>query len=534
MEVIVFTEFTSLKKALRLVVVAVAIGVLVLQVAAAPVQPGWTMAGQNVINWRYQPFEDTISRDNVGKLAPKWVFTTAGDVSATPSVSDGAVYVPDWAGYLYKLNAATGAVIWQVNLSTLTGIPGEISRSTPTLAGSTLLVGTQRGALMLAFNKDTGALLWRTQMDAHPFAVITQSPSVLNGVAYVGVSSIEEAIAGVVPGYVCCTFRGSISAFNVATGQIIWKTYTTLDNGGAPDQYSGASVWGSTPVIDTKRGSLFITTGNNYNVPQAVKDCQTATPNAVCDAAGNYFDAILSLNLTTGAVNWATKLGGYDAWNVACLFGGINCPTPAGPDFDFGQGAMLIPTEIKGKNQDVLAAGQKSGVFWGLNPNTGAVLWATQAGPGGTLGGLEWGSATDGKRIYYAIANSYGLPFTLVNGQAVTGGLWGALDPANGKVLWQTADPNGFANNGIDPGAVSVANGVVYAGSLARPATSPTFFALNAANGKIMWSYVSGGSVNSGAAIVNGTVYWGSGYSNFGLGSPNNKFYAFGLPKSNH
>ena len=163
-----------------------------------------------------------------------------------------------------------------------------------------------------------------------------------------------------------------------------------------------------------------------------------------------------------------TKLGGYDAWNVACFFGGINCPTPAGPDFDFGQGAMLIPTKINGQAQDVLAAGQKSGVFWGINPNTGAVIW-------------------------------------------------------------QTADPNCFADNGIDPGAVSVANGVVYAGSLARPATAPTFFALNAANGKIKWQYASGGSVNSGAAIVDGIVYWGSGYSNFGLGSANNKFYAFGL-----
>jgi polyvinyl alcohol dehydrogenase (cytochrome) len=61
------------------------------------------------------------------------------------------------------------------------------------------------------------------------------------------------------------------------------------------------------------------------------------------------------------------------------------------------------------------------------------------------------------------------------------------------------------------------------------PASLPTFFALDAATGQIKWQFVSGGSVNSGAAIVNGVVYWGSGYSNFGLGSANNKFYAFGL-----
>ena len=100
-----------------------------------------------------------------------------------------------------------------------------------------------------------------------------------------------------------------------------------------------------------------------------------------------------------------------------------------------------------------------------------------------------------------------------------------AMDAATGQILWQTADPTG----GIDPGAVSAANGVVYAGSLQSDPTKPTFFALDAATGQIKWSFVSAGSVNSGAAISDGVVYWGSGYSNFGLGSPNNKFYAFQL-----
>jgi polyvinyl alcohol dehydrogenase (cytochrome) len=526
----VFSIFSSRKKALRLVVVGLAMVAIMLQVAASPAQPGWSMAGQNLSNWRFQPFESKIDKKNVNKLTPQWVFTTAGDVSATPSVSDGAVYFPDWGGYLYKLNRKTGAVIWKVFLSDLTGIPGTVSRTTPTLAeDNTVLVGTQRGGFEMAFNIDTGALLWMTQLDPHPYAIVSQSSVVFKGVVYVGVASSEEAIAGLVPGYTCCTFRGSISALNVSTGQVLWKTYTTLNNNGDPQQYSGASVWGSTPVIDKKRGSLYITTGNNYNVPQSVKDCQTATPNAVCDDPQNYVDAVLSLDLATGQVKWATKLEGYDAWNVACFFAGINCPTPAGPDFDFGQGAMLIPTKINKQSVDVLAAGQKSGVFWGINPDTGAVLWSTQAGPGGTLGGLEWGSATDGNRIYYAIAYNGGIPYQLLNGQTTNGGLWGAINPATGALIWQTADPNGIANNGIDPGAVSVANGVVYAGSLASPASLPTFFALDAATGQIKWQFVSGGSVNSGAAIVNGVVYWGSGYSNFGLGSANNKFYAFGL-----
>jgi polyvinyl alcohol dehydrogenase (cytochrome) len=71
----------------------------------------------------------------------------------------------------------------------------------------------------------------------------------------------------------------------------------------------------------------------------------------------------------------------------------------------------------------------------------------------------------------------------------------------------------------------------MYTGSAA--ATGPDMYALNGTTGQILWRYASGGAVWSGAAIVNGTVYWGTGYhtENFGLGynGDNNKLYAFTL-----
>jgi len=111
----------------------------------------------------------------------------------------------------------------------------------------------------------------------------------------------------------------------------------------------------------------------------------------------------------------------------------------------------------------------------------------------------------------------------------VTGGSWAALDPATGRILWQTPDPVGA----VDTSFVSTANGVVYAGSTA--ATGTNMYALDARTGTILWSFASGGSVNGGAAIVDGSVYWGSGYCGtgcLGSGGPltnNNKVYAFDL-----
>jgi polyvinyl alcohol dehydrogenase (cytochrome) len=394
------------------------------------------------------------------------------------------------------------------------------------------------GANVMAVRRGTGELLWNTKVDDHPAALITQSPVVYQDVVYVGVSSIEEQYAATTTPYVCCSFRGSMVALDKDTGAILWKTYM-LPGAEAPG-FAGGAVWGSTPVIDPARGSVYITTGNDYTVPRAVLDCQAmATPEAVkscVDAvpgsADNHFDSVLSLNLRTGAIKWSRAMVPFDSWNIACVFAQpgneANCTQPSGEDFDFGQGPTLF--EVAGgatRRRQLLGAGQKSGMYWALDPDDGTVVWSTQVGPGGSLGGLEWGSAIDGTRIYAAVANSTGKPWTLSNGQMTTSGFWSALDPATGSLLWQVAGEPAVKSS--NQGPVSVANGVVYAGTV-DPAG--TMYALDAATGDTLWTFVSGGSVNSGAAIVDGTVYWGSGYGVRGIGiRPNNKLYAF-VPKA--
>jgi polyvinyl alcohol dehydrogenase (cytochrome) len=47
----------------------------------------------------------------------------------------------------------------------------------------------------------------------------------------------------------------------------------------------------------------------------------------------------------------------------------------------------------------------------------------------------------------------------------------------------------------------------------------------------VLWSYAAGSSVIAGPAIVDGTVYWGAGYTHLGLAqfTGNNQLYAFTL-----
>lgn len=498
----------------------------------------WLSGGHDLRNSRNAWSESKLGARNVSKLEPKWIFTAHGDVTATPAVDEDAVYVPDLGGYLNKIDRRTGQLIWTRAIASYTGsVPGvcvdplcliqPVSRSTPALSGRRLVIGTRDG-YVLGIDKRTGDLLWKTRVDSNPAAMITMSPIIFGNTVYIGISSAEEALA-LLPGYHCCTFRGSAIALNLKTGAIEWRTYTV------PEGYSGGALWGGPPAVDTKRNVVYFTTGNNYSVPPEVQACvakagKDARLVTACLSPTDYFDSILALDRHTGKILWGTRLEEFDAWTLTCGVPAFNfppsgnCPFPDSPDYDFGSGVNLFTIESQGgEPRDLVGAGQKSGSYWALDANTGKVVWVTQVGPGGADGGIMWGSAVDSKRIYVAVANSEKHSYTLQpTGGTINWGAWSALDAKTGKIVWQTPDPGHSGAVGF----VSTANGVVYAAS-----TDPSgyMYALDGSDGSILWSFPSGGSTISGAAIVDGTVYWGSGYASLG-GTGNNKVYAFRLP----
>src|SRR6202041_1533627 len=158
----------------------------------------WPVAGQDLNNTRSQPEEHSISAANVNSLKPKWVFTTGGNVSATPTVDGDAVYFPDWGGNLFAVTKDSGRLIWSHKISDYDGVAGSISRVSPAVDHDQLIIGdilssneTHAGANVIAVDRKTGALRWITQVETHPAAIITGSPVVFGGVVYIGVSSSE-------------------------------------------------------------------------------------------------------------------------------------------------------------------------------------------------------------------------------------------------------------------------------------------------------------------------------------------------------
>jgi len=523
----------------------------------------WRTIGQDPANGRNQPSERAISADNVHRLAVKWIATTTGDVSATPAVVNGAVYFGDFGGTLWKLDAATGAVIWSRLVSEYTGIPGDIARTSPSLLGNTLVVGDLRAPNMIGIDARTGERRWITQVHPDPKGIMTGSPVLAGETIYTGVSAAAASGPG-------ATFRGAIVALNARTGQILWRSYSLPDNGGVAGGYAGATMF-SPPAVDVRAGLVYGTFGQPYTEPAAVAACHAAHGgfDESCEQPGSYLKSVVAFDMRTGEPRWSYRVQGHQPWLRAC--GGLSvdvtwCPSEFdGEKWDLGGSGVNVMRvrmrndrrrdsdgdgerdERSGEHEgrrmhDVVGIGGKSGVYTLLDARTGAFIWSTLVGPGGDQGGVEWGTAFDGERIYVPITNHHHIPYrltengALTNQPAITGGSWAALDPATGRILWQTADPQmetlvGLGSVGVwDLAPLSVANGVVYASSMAKLASQNQMFALDARDGRILWEFGAGSSVNSGPAIVDGSVYWGSGYARSGVeGSGNTRVFAFSI-----
>ncbi len=526
-------------------------------------QTSWPMAGGDISNdhaWLSPPANIGLARQinpaTVKNLKVKWSLETYGDISATPTVEAGGLYVTDWAGYLYKVNPTTGAKIWELQLCTYRGNCNTnfqaISRNSPAIGTNNVIVGdavahpteAKYGSLVYGVGKSDGKVKWATVVNnTSKYGSVLGSPVIYNNVVYVGTASWEEGVTDSDATYLP-TFRGNVTALNPDTGAILKQFFTV------PAGYTGGALPG-TMSIWPAQNALLVATGNNYSVPADVATCLTAAgkdyakQTACFNTKGgitNYVDAMISLDLNspTLAPKWGRRLYGPDTWTLSCWTHPerANCPKPTGADVDFAQGPMLayvpnfqVADDHGGTtNNYLLGAGQKNSVFYGLNPMNGGVVWRRFVG----TGGMEWGSAVniaDRNMLYFALHNPQRVSQTIIGKggtapQTWDGGAWGALDirtgapkwtvPATGKdLVTSTSSPEA-------PGCVTFANRVLFAGS-----SSGIMSAIDATTGYVYWNYATGGTVVSCPAIFDERVYWGTGYARHGLGK--HFLYAFSV-----
>jgi len=484
---------------------------------------GWGMDAQNT---RYQPNPGLAAAD-VPKLKVKWAFAYPGKKNGQATIIGNRIFISSNAGKVYSLNAQTGCVYWRHDAVGAVRTSPVVARNSKSPSKWAVYWADDRMNLNAA-DAMTGKIFWTTSVEKHPRGVMTGTPTLHDGVLYVPTSSMEETVTNETA-YVCCTFRGSITAIDARTGKVKWKTYAIEE---APKVHrtagnknllgpAGAAIWAS-PTIDTKLKRLYFATGDGYT-----------------DVKTDATDAIIALDLRTGKKVWSYQATENDAFLVGCTGRAgqpANCPLTVGPDHDFGQSAILR-TLPGGKR--ILVIGQKSGTAYGLDPDqNGKVLWQNKLGTGGPLGGIQWGSAADATKMYVANAD------TIAVGGPAKPGLW-ALDLATGKIVWEKL---GIRVTCSSPGrctpshsaAVTAIPGAVFSGTL-----DAHLRAYDANTGAVLWDFDAGKPVDTvngqkgaiggaidatGPTVANGIVYQHAGYSGYGGGANgNNVLFAFSV-----
>lgn len=462
-----------------------------------------------------------ITPDNVASLRVKWTFAfpDGTQIRSKPAVVGDWLIVGSQFGDVYAIQKQTGKIGWHfVGDAPIRGAI-FVGKSGDKLRAYFADFTTNVYALDVA----SGTLIWKKRAGQHPQSGCTGSVAVYQNTIIVPLTS-NEVTTSKDPNYACCTSSGEVIALNATTGDLLWRHRVIPQeaqvsgkkkNGQPFYGPAGAPVWCS-PTIDTKRGRVYIGTGENYTDPPSTTS-----------------DAVQALDFKTGKLVWSYQATANDTWNLACP-GDPNCPEKVGPDLDFGMAPLLVTTQA---GKDIVVVGQKAGVVHALDPATGKIVWQTRIGKGGMLGGIHWGMATDGQVIYAANADNIYAIDKRNPDQQPSPGLY-ALDAQTGKVIWNQPTPPCEKDRPCiqaNSAAPLVVPGLVFAGTLDGHIRS-----YEASTGKIVWDFDTaqefktsngiagkGGSLDGPSPVVSGTMLFvNSGYGMFGE-MPGNLLIAF-------
>ncbi|MDG2176235.1 MAG: PQQ-binding-like beta-propeller repeat protein [Gammaproteobacteria bacterium] len=490
----------------------------------------WTQ-GFDLMNHRHLTAEQAgLTTRDMGNLELAWSmgFPSAANMRSQPAIVGNTMYYPIVdSGQLFALDIGgqTPCVKWVYEHD----IPLRTTIGYHTVDDRPVLVFADVSAHTLLMDAVTAEILWDVSVQVTSVSNVTAMPVLYGDRVYVPISS-GELNMGAAADYECCTSHGALVALDVRSGERLW-VYRTMEDAQpttisrvGTQQWgpSGAPIW-TAPAIDEQRNLLYVGTGENTSAP-----------------ATDTSDAILAINMDDGSLAWKFQATENDIFLTGCMRepDGPNCPPEysINLDVDFGAAIMLAQ---RSDGSDLVLAGQKSGVVWALEPDSGELVWNTKIGPGGASGGVHWGMAFDGEKVY--------APNNLSTGQTADGadpGLF-ALNVNTGAIEWEyhhTPDCSGNRKENIPScdrnwgmsAATILVDGAVVQGAndgfvkvfdsqsgepIFTYDTARTFNTLNGVEGK-------GGAIdNFSIWAANGTLFVQSGYGLMGI--PGNVLLAF-------
>ena len=491
----------------------------------------WLQYGGDYSNARHSPIEE-LSPENVDDLRFAWGFPTGtnGQFAVSPVVYDGIMYVTSSFNRLFALDATSGELYWRYDHpqpADLRLCCGPANRGVAIIDDKVLMATLD--ARILAFDRLSGEILWDSEIvEYYRGFSATSAPLIVKDMAIIGIGGGEYGV------------RGFFDAYNVNTGERVWRHYTVPAAGEA-----GSETWAGTSY---ETGGAPAWTIGSYDAELDILYWTTGNPspdwNGDARLGDNLFsDSVLAIDPDTGERLWHYQFTPHDVW-----------------DYDGNTHLFLVDLEVEGETVKSLVQANRNGFFYAINRENGEFIratsymeqlnWATSMEPGGrpvinpealpveeptyrvcpgVMGGMNGSTAgslnTDLGLAFIPVIESCqlmqkgigvhieglqftgGMPISVDAAEEVAYGHITAMDYQTGEVAWRYLDPQPVMG-----GTLSTAGGLVFAGSLTGYA-----IALDAENGEEVWRAKLGGGVRSQpiAYEVDGEAYVAIGSSNF-------------------
>ena len=335
----------------------------------------WLLHGRTYAEERHSPL-DQINTSNVDQIGLSWSFETGTNRGheTTPIVKDGVMFITAPWSVVHALDAKTGDLLWthdpQVERAWANNACCDVVNRGVALYENSIFFGTLDGRL-ISLDKDTGNENWSilTIDKSWPYT-ITGAPRIVKGNVIIGNGGGEFGV------------RGYVTAYDVDSGDELWRFYTVPGNPNEPfespemeiaaktwsggkwwEYGGGGTVWDSMaydPALDT----LYIGTGNGSPWNRYVRS----------PGGGDnlYLSSIVALDPDTGDYKWHYQTTPGDSW-----------------DYTATQHMILADLEINGQMRKVIMQAPKNGFFYVIDRTNGELISAENYVP------INWATHVD-------------------------------------------------------------------------------------------------------------------------------------------
>jgi alcohol dehydrogenase (cytochrome c) len=491
----------------------------------------WLMSNHDYAGRRYVNLKQ-ITRLNAGSLRPACMFQ-AGDTKAfhnNPIVYRGVMYITTTYSTI-AIDATNCRVKWRHEWKRKSIEIYPPNRGAAIKDGRVVRATTD--GYVFALDMETGKLLWERKaisVDKNEGS-FNGAPMIFENLAIVGVGISEQGV------------RGWVGAFNLETGEPVWR-FNTIPNDGEP----GAETWGKpganmrgggavwAPLsLDPQNGLLYVPVANP--APDFLVDARPGS--------NLYTNSLVVLDARTGKLKWHYQAVPSDTH-----------------DWDLTQVSPLFTATVGGKSRNLVALTGKDGMLRVVdretkekvyevavttrsNSDTPLTTQGVHACPG-VLGGVQWNGpaynpstnmlytpAVDWCGIYKKAEEDRFIPGQIYMGGSYVNdppdkarGWLTAVDASTGKVAWryESAKPMLAA-------VATTAADVIFTGEM-----TGDFLTLDARTGKVLYRFNTGGTMNGGVVTyaIDGKQYVaatsGSATGFWGMPTGSSTIVIFSLP----